>query len=417
MVIAQPFVFDLTVFASTAVGRAMLRVRAVLLVLFVAIAGWLILTTPFPAPDELEHLSTVAGLQESGRLVPEYRAQTTLRLDDFTRWDTRPNYIGHPSPYYLLLARVLDRRLPPARAILLPRVVSFGLMLMGVLLAWRAGVGWYGRDAGAFWVFGVGLTLCPELLSVARQVNNDALAVLGGGLAYWGVSGRLGGERWRVLGVAAGLALAAWAKPNAGLEVGLLLGAMLLLERAGRGRLAGAMVAGGVIGLLPYVPIVLRYGAIVPVSAEGIWEVHSMGSFAAYWPVFLFNLGNSWGFLKTGVWPVTEGLEIVRSLAFWVTAVAVASCVWFGRRRGASAVSSVAAAAVVAFALVVPIHLYFAAMRLGFSIPAASFRYYLPLWPGLAHAAAYAVGSEARPRRRMALMAACGLTLALGWAP
>ena len=417
MVMDQPSLCDMT-----ALTRPWSRVRAMQaasLLVFVTIAGWLILTTPFPAPDELEHLSTVARLQETGRLKPDYREQTTLRIDDFSQWDTRPNYIGHPSPYYLLLARVLDRRLPPERAILMPRVVSFALILAGVILALHAGVGWFGRDAVAFGVFAVGLTLCPELLSVARQVNNDALALLGGGLAYCGVSGHLAAEprRWREWGIAGGLALAAWAKPNAGLEVGFFLGALLLLERPGRTRLTVAIVAGGVVGLIPYIPIVLRYGAIVPVSAEGIWEVHSMGSFAAYWPVFLFNLGHSWGFLKTGIWPVTQALEVVRSMAFWVSAAAVGWCVWAARRGRASAAGSVAGAAVIAFAMVVPIHLYFAAMKLGFSIPAASFRYYLPLWPGLAHAAAYAVSAEAQPRRRMALMAAFGVTLALGWVP
>jgi hypothetical protein len=51
------------------------------------------------------------------------------------------------------------------------------------------------------------------------------------------------------------------------------------------------------------------------------------------------------------------------------------------------------------FALVLPIHLWFASASLGYSLPAASFRYYLPLWPPLAHAIAFAVVAARTPRR------------------
>ena len=387
--------------------------------LCLAVSIRLILVTPFPAPDELEHLSTAAYLRETGHLLPLYAAQTTLDRHDFRVWDTRPNYIGHPAPYYLLIGAVLDRSLPPERAVLGPRFVSLLLLLGGVALTLSAGLRWFGWDALSLVVFGAAVALCPELLTIARQVNNDALAVLGGGLAYWGVARagvmRVGATRegvWRAAAAGLGLALALWAKPNAGLGVGLFLVALAMLQRAGRGPLLLAIGAGGLLGIVPYIPIVLAYGAIVPVTAEGIWPVHSMAGIVEYLPVFLANMGATWGFGTFGAWPLGAP-ALLTALMFWATLIAVAAGVrqaWVRSEPGAD----IAAAALLAFAAMLPIHLYFAAYRLGFSIPAASFRYYLPIWPGLAHAAAIAVRAAPRPRARMAL-AAAALTLGLGW--
>jgi hypothetical protein len=76
---------------------------------------------------------------------------------------------------------------------------------------------------------------------------------------------------------------------------------------------------------------------------------------------------------------------------------------------------AIAAAGVVAFAVVLPIHLWFSATRLGFSLPAASFRYYLPIWPVLVHALAYSI-AIARNRWRRVLVASISVAaLIVGW--
>ena len=63
-----------------------------------------------------------------------------------------------------------------------------------------------------------------------------------------------------------------------------------------------------------------------------------------------------------------------------------------------------------------PIHLWFASTSLGFSLPAASFRYYLPLWPPLAHAVAFGVAAERGvPWRRASLVMVSFAALAVGW--
>src|SRR4051812_31380141 len=122
---------------SNAMRRAILMTC---LLLFSGTCLALIATTRFPSAfDELEHVSYAAYLQETGRLLPRFEEQKTLSPGDLSRWDDRPNYLAHPSPFYLLMAMVLDRTLQPGQAILMPRLASAGLLLLGVALEQTAG--------------------------------------------------------------------------------------------------------------------------------------------------------------------------------------------------------------------------------------------------------------------------------------
>ncbi|MDQ2802985.1 MAG: hypothetical protein M3Y41_09995, partial [Pseudomonadota bacterium] len=271
--------------------------RLIPLVCFLAfsvIALSLIATRPYPgAFDELEHVSYAAFLQETGRLLPKFEAQRTLRVDDMGRWNDRPNYLGHPSPFYVFIGLFLDRTLVPGRAVLLPRLASAGLLLAGVALALWAGRRHFGQDRVALLVFCAMLALCPKLLAVSSQVTNDSLAFLGGALAYWGAS-LDERRRWAALaGVTLGLVFALWAKPNAGLAVGAWLGMFVLLRRPRRRGLPLALAAGVLVGAIPYLLIVRDYGALVPVTVEQFGHVRQLGGFADYVPAFLLLVGST----------------------------------------------------------------------------------------------------------------------------
>ncbi len=384
------------------------------LLVFFGIAIGLIATTSFPAPDELEHVSYAAHLREAGTILPEFGSQKTLSPTDLEQWDTRPNYIGHPSAYYLFIGNFLDRSLAPERAVLLPRLASLGLLSAGLMLALVTGVRSFEQDRMALAVFCIGLLLCPEILSITKQVTNDSLAVLGGALAYWG-AGAQDRLRWRSsVGVAMGLVCALWAKPNAGLEIGVFLAALLALRGAGHIGLLAPAVAGSLIGSLPYLLIVRDYGAVVPVTAEGVWEVRHMADFKEYVPVFFSNIGYTWGLLKTGVWPITTNAGILTVAAFWAMMGCAAAGAWPTRRYLLDPRATMAAAGVIAFVLVLPIHLWFASAKLGYSIPAASFRYYLPLWPALIHALAWAVLTAPKPWHLALVISTASAALGLG---
>jgi hypothetical protein len=386
------------------------------LLLFSGTCLALIATTRFPSAfDELEHVSYAAYLQETGRLLPRFEEQKTLSPGDLSRWDDRPNYLAHPSPFYLLMAMVLDRTLQPGQAILMPRLASAGLLLVGVALALGAASRQFGQDRMAFLLFCLAVALCPKLLAVSGQVSNDSLAFLGGALAYWGASEE---ERCSWRGPAAiglGLVLTLWAKPNAGLAVGAWIGIFLLLRTPPRPSLLLGVGLGLAVGCIPYLFIIMSYGAIVPVVVEDFGNVRQMGSFASYLPVFLLTLGYTWAVSQTGAWPITQAGAAVTILLFW----AMVACAALGGRaawpRRREPWAAIAVAAPAAFALVLPIHLWFASTNLGFSLPAASFRYYLPLWPPLAHAIAFGVVAARVPWHRASLAAIGFAALAVGW--
>lgn len=109
----------------------------------------LIATKAYPAPfDELQHISYAAFLQETGRLLPKFEEQKTLFVEDMSRWSDRPNYLGHPSPFYLFIGLFLDlyARARPGDPVAAPGVRGIGAGrrgpgALGGLAPLRAGPG------------------------------------------------------------------------------------------------------------------------------------------------------------------------------------------------------------------------------------------------------------------------------------
>ena len=210
-------------------------------------------------------------------------------------------------------------------------------------------------------LFCFAVALCPKLLAVSAQVSNDFLAFLGGALVYWAASEE---ERRCWHGPAAiglGLALVFWAKPNAGLAVGVWLGIFLLLRKPLRpGLLSAPASSASLLAASPEFLRAISYGAVVPIVVENFGNVRQMDDFASYLLVFLLTLGNTWALSQTGEWPITQAGAVVTILLFW----AVIGCAAYGGRAAwpcrRAPRAAVAVAAPVAFALVLAIHLWFA---------------------------------------------------------
>jgi len=392
-------------------------VAALCLATFTALSLLLILRQAYPGCyDERQHISYAAFLQESGRWLPQFGAQRLLQRADMGAWDSRLNYLGHPSPYYLFISAFLDRTLPPAQAILAPRIASSALIWIGVVLALLAGRRWLAQDPVATTVFCCLVALCPQLLTVSAQVSNDALAFLGGALAYWGAlrwhAPPPGREGWPgAVAIAAGLTAALWAKPNAGLVVAVWVAAFIALSAPARPRPRAewlVILAGLALGALPYVFIIRDTGAVVPITAEQVGEVGRMPGLVSYAVVFPLDLGYTFGFAHVGVWPLPGFPGVLMAVLFWLL-IAAAVLGTVRARRHADPGTAAGMAAAIAFAAVLPVHFWYSAMRLGYSLPATSFRYYLPLWPALSQALAGA----ARGRWPVAALAAA--TIVVGW--
>ena len=395
--------------------------RAIPLLAFAAFAGLALLlvwTKHYPSGfDELEHVAYVAHLQETHEWRPMFEAMLDLPVDSLTHWDTRPNYLGHPGPFYWYETMFLDRSLPLGAAILRVRLASAALASAGIALALWAGWRVFGRDRLALLVFATLAALSPKLLATTGQVTNDALAILAGGLAYWGVCTEARHRNAGLLACGMAIMLALWAKPNAALAVGAVLGFYTLLRLRERPSLALVLTVGAVVGSVPYWFILAKYGALVPITVEQFGGVRSVPGLA-YIPAFLFTVAYTFCFDQTGTWPIPGlGAVLAAALVWALLAMVLAGGVMALRdrgRAGTSAARLIAIAAPLAFLAVLPIHLGFSLTKLAGSLPAASFRYYLPIWPFMAHAIAYAItgGSAAL---RWTIVALAAAALAVGW--
>ena len=414
----------------------------VALLAFTTLAIILAFTKVWPSAfDELEHVSYAAWLQETGHLLPDLPAMHTLAANDLTHWNPAPNYLSHPSPYYLYIAPFLDRTLPPRQAIILPRLASAALVAIGVALTLVAarrhlppslpgrGRVWVTQDARsetegaerdplALIIFCLLAALCPKILAVAGQVTNDALALLAGGLAYWAAS-TIDRRPWPArAALALAMLLALAAKPNAAICIGAFLGVYALLRFRILPTLLPPLILGSLIGVIPYVIMLRQYGSLVPISVEQFGGVHQLGSFAAYIPAFLVNLAFTWCYAQTGTWPLTTPASALATAMIWLLLACTLLGALLAARDPAPSLApcrAIAIAAPIAFIIVLPIHFWFSAYNLGFSIPAASFRYYLPIWPALAHAIAWAVARAPRAWQRHSIAALAIATLVIGW--
>ena len=382
---------------------------------FAALALLLVATKHYPSGfDELEHVAYVAYLQETHEWHPMFEAMLDLPVDSLTHWDTRPNYLGHPGPFYWYETLFLDRTLPLGAAILRVRLASAALAATGVAFALWAGWRVFGRDRVALLVFSALVALSPKLLATTGQVTNDALAILAGGLGYWGANTEARRRGPGLLACGLGLLLALWAKPNAALAVGAVLGFYALLRLRQRPALVAVLAVAGVVGSVPYWFIFAKYGALVPLTVEQFGNVRSVPGLA-YIPAFLFTVGYTFCFDQTGTWPIPGAGAVIAAALVWALLGAVVLCGVLAMRDRARAGRLVAIAGPLAFLAVLPIHLWFSATKLGGSLPAASFRYYLPIWPFMAHAVAFGVASGGT-WVRWGITGIAGAALVAGWA-
>ena len=158
-------------------------------------------------------------------------------------WDERPNYLGHPSPFYWYETLFSTARCRWSGLMRL-RLGSAALAAGGIGLALWAGWRHVRGVAGGAAVFCVAGGAVPE--AAGDDGAGDQRRAGDPVPAGWPIGApapRPGGGA----GIAAcglGLMLAMWAKPNAALAIGVALGVLSLLRR-GRGRaLILAMAAG-----------------------------------------------------------------------------------------------------------------------------------------------------------------------------
>lgn len=366
---------------------------------------------PGVPPDELAHVSFVAYVRETGRLLPRYEEMRIL--DDAGGFGPVPSYLPHPSLYYAALGGldrlgggaggtrpdVFTRRL---RLVVAPLFAATAALFL--FLGWR-------RTAppADHLVYAAAIATVPPLAFVGASVNNDGLAFLAGGIALLGLARWLEGRADALTGtlVGAGLSLALLSKLTAGLLVSLAVLASFAFTRrlasSGRDRrFALAALPWLVLPVLHFVPVFLRYGTPLPSlevthPADVVRAAFVAGSPAdpatlLTWSVQIAKiLATTWFSISGHVWlpvgPVWRlaGPVLLLALAL-VGLLAPARPGPDGDRAGLT-LARIGAGAVVATLLLNLVWAYAGYCEAG-RVGGIHARYYLPLLPCLGLAAA-----------------------------
>jgi hypothetical protein len=234
--------------------------------------------------DEVAHASYVAHLQHSGETWPAFEGMRMLDPSSFG-FASEANYLDHPSPYYVLLARIGPTLEGHPEAILFFRL--FNVLLVAIGLAALMAIGLVAKlPRLTLYAFIVPIAGIPVLAPLAGAINNDNAAFGGGAIATLAALQLLNTERraWLIAALG-GVILASWAKFTALLLVGGLVGGVLLwLLWRGRlpSRWVGLIAIAALLAVAPYVALFAQYGSPTPRTPGQIAMIKS-GALAVGW--------------------------------------------------------------------------------------------------------------------------------------
>jgi hypothetical protein len=395
-------------------------------VVYLAALAWLLgkaalfrSLVPFGVPpDEPAHVSYAASVGVSGPYVPRY--ESARLLDDAGRPGPLPNYLPHPSLYYLVAGAIAGDGDGPGTEPLAERTRRLRLATAPLFAAGAALFLFLGArrrvTLAEHVAWAATVAAVPPFAFVGAAVNNDALAFLAGGLALLGLSRRLEGRTDVLSGllVGAGLALALLSKATAGLLVGLTTAFAFLLARRlapapGGRRFLATLLPGLLVPALHYAVVLARYGTPLPTLSAVAPGALARSAFVAPAGGELLSLGD-WVpralkvFASTGLTLVGHVAVPVGPPALLVGPALLLGLAAWGLLAPAGPGTDVpgrALALSAALASLAVLLLNFAWSWAGYletgRLAGLHVRYYLPLLPALALAAA--AGVRAAPSR------------------
>jgi hypothetical protein len=406
---------------SAAEAKAGWRVCAIVLLLFIVAATLSAMRKDVTQGfDEVAHASYVAHLQHTGEAWPAFAEMRMLDPSSF-RFTGEASYLNHPSPYYLLLARLGPSLEGHPQAILAHRLINVALAAIGLAALMAIGLA-AGLPRLTLYAYLVPLACIPVLAPLAGAVNNDNAAFAGGAIATLAAFQLLttGSRAW-LLAALGGVIVASWAKFTGLLLAGGLV-AGVLLWLLWRGRLPSRLIVPIAIGALlagaPYLAFFAQYGSPTPRTPGEIAMIEA-GARAGGWDSAgrLSPLAFAAHFVREFVLEWMPTLKPRNALNYAALAIPVtaALCAFAGiaiaGRRTASGKESsldvVIAAGALAFAATFLIHGIFSyQLHAEFGwLTTAYPRYYLPLAALLPLAGLALLGEIRTPSIRAILLA------------
>ena len=379
--------------------------------LFLVLAIPAALVLPFPSLiDELAHLSYARALALHPQLFPDLSTFHQLKAD-LSDWSDELNYLNHPSLYYLLMAPLSGLGLGGVPIL---RLINVGIVTCGLALVLVAGCRLFATRQQKL-TFALVSVAFPKTAGIAGMINNDNLAVLAGGLIFFGLVEDV------AIVAALGLALAGWTKLTALVALGAVVGVSRLFAIWRGAPLVSQthiiLVDGAIVGAIPYVVNLIRTGHVLHwnesfVSVPDAARV--MLSVPDYLYVFLVQFAQRW--------PVNEATLADTALLPVSLLVALLGLAGFGagvaRRSLPPGQQQLALAYLAAFAITMLVHLGFGWQfyKAFGNLTTPEPRYYAILWPGLAVAIACAINAiPASWPQRLAGSLRCACLLFILW--
>ncbi len=381
---------------------------AIVLATHIAVAAGVAFFSTFPSTyDEIAHISFIKALAEAPVLFPHYGDYRLLDAKDLTVWTSEPNYLAHPSFYYLCMAPIWA--LSGGSALVL-RLADVVLSSAGLALTAAGGARLIHTPRTQ--LLFILLVFCfPKNPVIGGIVSNDNFVLIATGLFFWGCA-----SPHRILWLCLALILAGWTKLTALVGLGAAAGFLVLfsvmrdskpLFQRGHFALAGALL----VGFLPYAVNWVRTGHLLYVPQNSFWIIPADQrlhlDLISFIPVFLGRIVDKF--------PAADRMMN--------DAVPLAGLVLFSllslRSIGEDKARRVAIGFLAALAVFVPIH-FFYAWRTFLSagqIVDAQPRYYNELWPGFALALTLAcatIDQRKWPIATLCVVLLCLLPTALG---
>jgi hypothetical protein len=201
------------------------------------------------------------------------------------RFTSEANYLDHPSPYYLLLARLGPNLEGHPQAIIAHRLLNVAFAAIGLAALMAIGIA-ANLPRLTLYAYIVPLSCIPALAPLAGSVNNDNAAFAGGGIATLAAFQLLAtGRRSWLMAALGGVILASWAKFTALLlSGGLLAGVLLWLLWRGRLQPRSIMLIAiaALVAAAPYIALLAQYGSPTPRTPGQIAMIKA-GAMAVGW--------------------------------------------------------------------------------------------------------------------------------------
>jgi len=357
----------------------------------------------FPSTyDEIAHISFIKALAETPVLFPHYGAYRLLDPKNISLWTSEPNYLAHPSLYYLFMAPIWN---VSGGNVLVLRLTDAALSGFGLTLTALAGARLI--EAPRTKLLFILLVFCfPKNPVIGGIVSNDNFVLIAAGLFFWGCAS----PRHRTLFLCLALILAGWTKLTALVGLGAAAGVLVLYSSLHDSkplfpRAYIALALAVLLSLAPYIVNFVRTGHLLYVPQNSFWII----------PDGRREHLDLFGFVQLFFRQIVNKFPAADRMmndTLPLSALVVLSLLAFVG-KGEDKARRVAISFLIAFAVFVPIHFSYAwqtFLSSGQNSDAQP-RYYNELWPGFTLALALACATIDRGKWPVAAVAVAILCL------